>query len=1690
MACKIKKDRAFDIASNQVGKIKASRLALRNQTKGYENKIPTVSSIMGTKVEEGTLMGAKPFLAGLKSLEAFNRENATSIAVEFSRRNGRVTVKSLSHNYASTNSVGVRNARLAETTDENIYAINDAMFNEPIENLELPSLENPNALILSDNYESEQYFSSDMTVSEMDARNRDRNEAGLESLPHYQKYTPSEDKLSDKDLSERVAHAERTFGVKIVMSDEISSYGNVIFDKDGKPTVQINKTRAQSDTVFHELVGHLFIESIGGMGNVRVKALADKLKNEPIWAEIAARYPELSGDALALEVVADAVGKSADQIFTDNAKKSSFNRFMDWLTSRVSKLLGMAKADAYTLAREGLEADISGYRSSGQRNQKFTLDEIGESLENSKTVGTKEFIEFDEEAHEYKFDNQVAATSASEIASEDSTFKKYENPINMEQMQNEIYPPAVHVALKNLGLVAGQVKSDDVLGLVNDEARAVTLRWTKTAEWGTKVHAIIEDVIEGGDTSKYGPEYAEVVREGTRLRSLRGNPDYSVISEARMFDKESGIAGSVDIIIINKKAGTIEVIDFKTKALNEDGTFSRIQDSVLNKYDMQTSVYAAMLEKKYGLPVSKTSIKVFGLQFNSDNTALLEPVKEGAAIQLNDRTDHQTIFNKAAVRTGLSMYNLNDTVTTVQEAVDTVLTNINALVRSTVKYNTKETRESNLEFERKLKSKFEADEAQGMLYYIEDLVVRTEEVRADLEIWGDITDHISIDAIGKVKFKAAGLQSLSAIEAYIDANEATLENLGIKAGMDNLLSELKREREFINKSIRTQAIKILAIELTNASNLQSVKRKDTYELEFQENNPQTGLRTFKLAGEKVNKKEWLAAREAYVMDKLLSTMDSQKRDALQMWSDYLTKGHFDISMFERLIMDASKSSSILLQTVNKMFSSAELATRKDTHDVRNEFDNTVKAYLKSANLSVDQLHEILSDKDSEGNKTGMLTGKYQSRVYTDLNELSSEIDEMFYSGDSNTDAYKELIAERKALRTKYLDKDGGIMDEFINPAYAEHAEIIDAYTDLMKRSDENLRGTAPLGSSVYGSKHKFYKLPAMRASTVEQALNNGVIAGLKEQFGSMTQHRVGDETPEGIAAAEEALHGDTTSIKVKTSLSGTAEQSVPIYFRGDIPIAEQSFDISTMLLENYNMSSDFKFKSDIQPKLEMIEELMRDTRPYDTLGVSDVFKINANSKLGRKLRIADQSNESQALTSLIEDRLYGDRETGAGKRVMRFVTSWSANTALVANFLAGGNNLIQGVIANFMDSAASEHMTAGDMKRGEKAYFGEMGAIMDDIGRTTPKARINVLLQLFDIQGMFETVGTEFFKDNKALKTLANGHGHALSSIGEHFIAGSLLNGVTRGIKLMNATGQYLDIDGNITEKENAASLNDAIVVEDGIMKYNIDFHTTSLNPTKPYSEVEISLYMKDIAADLHGQYDPKMQSHIQRFALGKAVFSLRKWTTRLYTTRFRGITQIGQDWSELDEFHKSYSEAQIKFNEGRYSSTARLSVGIAKDLYKLKQFTATKNWNKLNDAQKNNVLKTIYELGMATLALIASGLLYGLHEDDDDDVLYLYLAYQTRRTYSELSMFINPKEAFRIVQTPAVGLNQVNNTIDLVSRLLPFGSDLTEEYVKGDRKGQWKIQKETERLLPGIRQYRSIADLQAKYNFITTGGH
>lgn len=133
-------------------------------------------------------------------------------------------------------------------------------------------------------------------------------------------------------------------------------------------------------------------------------------------------------------------------------------------------------------------------------------------------------------------------------------------------------------------------------------------QWDERRDHGSKIHKEIEDFIKSG----------KVATEQKSLDAIdwleRNSLEKELQSEAIIFSKELKIAGSIDVLIHDKKNNSYVILDWKTSKSIPKTSFNgkmgihpatrHLMDCKFIHYSMQLSFYRYILEMYYGLLIS------------------------------------------------------------------------------------------------------------------------------------------------------------------------------------------------------------------------------------------------------------------------------------------------------------------------------------------------------------------------------------------------------------------------------------------------------------------------------------------------------------------------------------------------------------------------------------------------------------------------------------------------------------------------------------------------------------------------------------------------------------------------------------------------------------------------------------------------------------------------------------------------------------------------------------------------------------------------------------------------------------------------------------------------------------------------------------------------------------------------------
>lgn len=155
-----------------------------------------------------------------------------------------------------------------------------------------------------------------------------------------------------KSVEKQLVKLQKSFqaagiNAKVILDTALEEQGQIALEN-GVPTVRINPNLMEEDVAYHEF-GHLYIDLLG-YNNPTVQRAIQELRDNTLYAEVAARYPELNQEQLDKEVLATAIGLEGARIEKKNPTK--LQQFLNNLYRAIGKLFGVSQNAASQLAQE------------------------------------------------------------------------------------------------------------------------------------------------------------------------------------------------------------------------------------------------------------------------------------------------------------------------------------------------------------------------------------------------------------------------------------------------------------------------------------------------------------------------------------------------------------------------------------------------------------------------------------------------------------------------------------------------------------------------------------------------------------------------------------------------------------------------------------------------------------------------------------------------------------------------------------------------------------------------------------------------------------------------------------------------------------------------------------------------------------------------------------------------------------------------------------------------------------------------------------------------------------------------------------------------------------------------------------------------------------------------------------------
>jgi GNAT superfamily N-acetyltransferase len=780
----------------------------------------------------------------------------------------------------------------------------------------------------------------------------------------------------------------------------------------------------------------------------------------------------------------------------------------------------------------------------------------------------------------------------------------------------------------------------------------------------------------------------------------------------------------------------------------------------------------------------------------------------------------------------------------------------------------------------------------------------------------------------------------------------------------------------------------------------------------------------------------------------------------------------------------------------------------DTYKTTEESINNIKKTLGIEELSdsilsppttiakfLDQNYKFLQ-KYSE-----TISNSKKEKIYNYLTTLQ----EAHNKAEQSSKAVEKSMAKEKKWFQDNTNKDGSPIDKWKDnkKLSEEEKELLEVFKESFIKMDTGLPMSKRLTTNL--SNHTFIKLPAVTQSFYESTgkeIRQDVANSWDRAWKVQADEEELGQLPEDISEFRRL------GLKlVETDIGFTEKKAIPVHFRGKIDPKKQSTDVASMIMLNIFTTENYRQKKSIEPMLYAITDVSARKKIGRTSGFSKLLKVSS-SDMQRQLDMEGiDSQEYKALQSTIDVRVYGQhlREIGdvmfgvPGEKLVQNIEKYTSHLFLGLNYTANIVNIMQGKTMQLVEAISDQRYTAKDFKEAEKAFLKDMvgkDSMISDFGKLDKSSKTWKMIETLNLFGDYGT--KERFSQESWKKQLANIDTiHIGQNMGELYIHGSLAYMILGGNKIMNAKREFLNKEGKVVDKKDAASLLDVMEFENGQMKFKHAVYSTLNN--RPVNTLEgvdhVGATIKNLAADLYGQYDSNMKSMAQTYWWGRLGMGLRKWLVRGFNRRWRGAYTINRDERDID---KTFNEQTGEFEEGTYVTALKYvfllkrSVDSLADL--INGHAINRTWNTLSEYERRNIWRTMAEFGFMASSYLVSGIMQGLADEADDETkqLWYHVAYAHRRLYSELRFYTSVGEAQKIIRSPFASLSAAQKFQDAFGQVV---DDLTsypvdgefDRYQTGYRRGEFKSWEKIKNAVPALNYVDDLSRVEEKLRYMSS---
>jgi hypothetical protein len=733
-------------------------------------------------------------------------------------------------------------------------------------------------------------------------------------------------------------------------------------------------------------------------------------------------------------------------------------------------------------------------------------------------------------------------------------------------------------------------------------------------------------------------------------------------------------------------------------------------------------------------------------------------------------------------------------------------------------------------------------------------------------------------------------------------------------------------------------------------------------------------------------------------------------------------------------------------------------------------------------------HEwALAEKDvekalSEGKKLSELDSDIVD-MYKKRKAYNKALYEWFTRNTKTVDNVEAIIAEKKKVLTEEkfkqwyrsntieLDNGGiGYRNELVEPSTGQMSDRrIGKYyvrtTDWTNPDFSNLSEAqiemrdfllnkleeADTKHTKY--RHKF-KLPQVRATMVN-TLKDKKFRNIKEQLAE--EFRIAEDDTE---------YGETL-----TYADGTKAQFVPIYYVHDLENSDLiSSDLLTTVTMYGRMAENFKQKASLEPMHRTVLEQLGNRKVKDQAGF--------------------QSEAYRAAQKFIDMNTYGMRKnqlivggvnlTKTFDKIKQYVT---ANN-LVGNLFTTVAGYMTSSVYSKIEDLIGQYSNQKAKNKAEITFDKNIHRMMLELNKPNKTSKLGLFFDEHaitrDSQAIFKNLDM-----SRLSRAALNSGMYFQYELVKIRVRGKLALAFAHDLKYDTSEQKFFTTNELKKKGKSDAeidSMKDYWQMHDVVNGKLVPRHND------PGIQNRLTRMIEYIGNNIEGELSSSDYAAAHQDAILQLVMTHRGWLVRNIQLRFKpkGV---------------NYVTGQEEY--GYYSAFFDFARTVFADKTKLAQLQHYINkWNELDNTERYAVKKTLWELAFVNAIATIAFILNGLADDDEDNWLKQYLAYQSNRVLLEVSA-LNPFPAVAVgpegvrVRPPVVGA--VNEIVEILNspiaatRQLQDLQDImylfsSEEIERGPYEGMTKDERAIIKLGIGSKGYyqaRSAESIRSVNQFI-----